>query len=123
MITFDWRDHIENAISCYIESICNGKYTEENMIQCCIDLCGYIDTRTDELLRGGTENMKMLRSICDMDHVNSLIAVLQVIEMLEKNISVDDNITDEKYDIIMEFLEDQYCEIRTQFIEERWKRK
>lgn len=49
MIAFDWRDHIENAISCYISSICNGKYTEENLIQCCIDLCGHIDTRTDEI--------------------------------------------------------------------------
>lgn len=67
--------------------------------------------------------MKMLRSICDMDHVNSLRAILQVIEMLEKNILVDDNITDEKYDIIKEFLEDQYDETRIQFIEERWKNK
>lgn len=54
MIAFDWRDHIENAI------ICNGKYTEENLIQCCIDLCGHIDTRTDELMEvmtnGGHEN-------------------------------------------------------------------
>lgn len=61
MIAFDWRDHIENAISCYISSICNGKYTEENLIQCCIDLCGHIDTRTDELMEVMTNDHKIHR--------------------------------------------------------------
>lgn len=59
MIAFDWRDHIENAITCYIDSICNGKYTEENLIQCCIDLSRHIDTRTDELMEMMTNEHKI----------------------------------------------------------------
>ena len=41
------------------KSICNGKYTEENLIQCCIDLCGHIDTRTDELMEVMTNGHKI----------------------------------------------------------------
>lgn len=67
--------------------------------------------------------MKMLRCICDMDHVNSLRAILQVIECLENNILIDDNITDGEYVIIKKFLEEQYVETRIQFIEERRHRE
>lgn len=66
--------------------------------------------------------MKMLRCICNMDHINSLRAVLQVIECLENNILIDDNITGEKYAIIKEFLEEQYIETRIQLMEERMKK-
>ena len=66
--------------------------------------------------------MKMLRCICNMDHINSLRAVLQVIECLENNIRIDNNITNEKYAIIMEFLEEQYIETRIQLTEERMKK-
>lgn len=65
--------------------------------------------------------MKMLRCICNMDHEGSLRAVLQVIECLEHNIFIDDNITNEKYVIIKEFLEEQYIETRIQLMEERMK--
>lgn len=65
--------------------------------------------------------MKMLRCICNMDHINSLRAVLQVIECLENNIFIDDNITGKKYAIIKEFLEEQYIETRIQLMEERIK--
>lgn len=66
--------------------------------------------------------MKMLRCICNMNHMNSLRAVLQVIECLENNILIDDNITDKKYAIIKEFLEEQYIETRIQLMEERMKK-
>lgn len=66
--------------------------------------------------------MKMLRCICNMDHINSLRAVLQVIECLENNILIDENITNEKYAIIKEFLEEQYIETRIQLMEERMKK-
>lgn len=52
---YDWRNHIENAIGCYITSLCNDEYTKENMIQCCIDLCGYIDDRTMKLIGGDND--------------------------------------------------------------------
>ena len=65
--------------------------------------------------------MKMLRCICNMDHINSLRAVLQVIECLENNILIDDNITPGEYVIIKKFLEDQYIETRIQLMEERMK--
>lgn len=66
--------------------------------------------------------MMILRCICNMDHMNSLRAVLQVIECLENNILIDDNITDKKYAIIKEFLEEQYIETRIQLMEERMKK-
>lgn len=66
--------------------------------------------------------MKFLRCICDMDHINSLRAVLQVIECIENNALIDDNIPDEKYAIIKEFLEEQYIETRIQLMEERMKK-
>lgn len=66
--------------------------------------------------------MKILRCICNMDHLNSLRAVLQVIECLENNIFIDDNITNEKYAIIKEFLEEQYIETRNQLMEERTRK-
>ena len=33
-----------------LNQFCNGKYTEENLIQCQIDLCGYIDDTINKLL-------------------------------------------------------------------------
>ena len=66
--------------------------------------------------------MKILRCICDMDHINSLRAVLQVIECLEHNIFIDDNIEGNEYQIIKKFLEEQYIETRIQLMEERMRK-
>lgn len=57
MKAFDWRIHIDNAIACYMASICNDKYTKENLTQCCIDLCGYIDDKTNELIGGDPDEL------------------------------------------------------------------
>lgn len=58
-IIFDWRDHIQNAVACYMVSICDEKYTDENLTQCYVDISGYINEAIDELLEEHKDEYKI----------------------------------------------------------------
>jgi hypothetical protein len=54
-----------------------------------------------------------------MDHINSLRAMLQVIEVLEKNFAHDDRISAEDWLVLFAWLEKYYEELKEMFIKER----
>lgn len=60
-----------------------------------------------------------LRKIKGHDKVETLDIMLQVIEILEKNIALDDTISSDDWIIIFPWLEDYYCELKEMFIKER----
>lgn len=61
-----------------------------------------------------------LRQIKGHDKVESLKIMLEVIEILEKNYFNDETINSEEYDIVIEWLEKYYCEIKGLLTEE-WR--
>lgn len=60
-----------------------------------------------------------LRRIKEHNEVESLQIMLEVIEVLEKNYFSDETINNEEYNIVIEWLEKYYCEIKKLFIKER----
>lgn len=54
----------------------------------------------------------VLKQIKGHDKVESLQIMLEVIEVLEKNYFNDETINNEEYNIVIEWLEKYYCELK-----------
>ena len=61
----------------------------------------------------------VLRKIKGHNKVETLQIMLEVIEILEKNIALDDTINSDDWIVIFPFLEKYYCELKELFIKER----
>lgn len=71
--------------------------------------------------KGDKKHVKMLRQIKGHNHVESLQIMLEVIEVLEKNLSHDDRINIEDWLVLFAWLEEYYIELKEMFIKERKK--
>jgi hypothetical protein len=62
--------------------------------------------------------MKTMRSICGMDKLKSLRAMLMCIETIEKNFMLDDDVTDEDYEVLIYYLDKLYLDFKQEYLKE-----
>lgn len=71
--------------------------------------------------KGDKKHVKMLRQIKGHDHVESLQIMLEVIEVLEKNLAHDDRVNIVDWLVLFAWLEEYYIELKEMLIKERKK--
>lgn len=69
--------------------------------------------------KGDKKHVKMLRQIKGHNNVESLQIMLEVIEVLEKNLAHDDRVNIEDWLVLFAWLEEYYIELKEMFIKER----
>lgn len=62
--------------------------------------------------------MKTMRSICGLDKLKSLRAMLMCIETIEKNFMLDDDVTDEDYRVLIYHLDKLYLDFKQEYLKE-----
>lgn len=62
--------------------------------------------------------MKTMRSICGLDKLKSLRAMLMCIETIEKNFMLDDDVTDEDYKVLIHYLDKLYLDFKQEYLKE-----
>lgn len=62
--------------------------------------------------------MKIMRLICSLDKLESLRAMLMCIETIEKNFFLDDDVTDEDYEVLMYYLDKLYLDFKQEYLKE-----
>lgn len=62
--------------------------------------------------------MKTMRSICGLDKLKSLRAMLMCIETIEKNFMLDDDVTDADYKVLIYHLDKLYLDFKQEYLKE-----
>lgn len=62
--------------------------------------------------------MKTMRSICGLDKLKSLRAMLMCIQTIEKNFMLDDDVTDADYEVLIYHLDKLYLDFKQEYLKE-----
>lgn len=62
--------------------------------------------------------MKTMRSICGLDKLKSLRAMLMCIETIEKNFLIDEEVSDKDYEILIYYLDKLYVDFKQEYLKE-----
>lgn len=62
--------------------------------------------------------METMRSICGLNKLKSLRAMLMCIETIEKNFMLDDDVTDADYKVLIYHLDKLYLDFKQEYLKE-----